>query len=453
MRVPRGRLSGLAVACCVLLGLAASVAEPAAAAVGETVLPFGDAGFYGSTASVLNTQPVTAMAATPDGQGYWETASDGGVFAFGDAGFYGSMGAVRLNAPVTAMAATPDGGGYWLAASDGGVFAFGDAGFYGSMGAVRLNAPVTAMAATPDGRGYWLAASDGGVFAFGDAGFYGSGAAIPGIRSVVGIARSPDGLGYWLAAADGGVFAFGDAGFYGSGAPIAGIQPVSGVAATPDGRGYWLTARDGGVFAFGDAGFFGSAAGLTPGRLVVGIERSPSGLGYWLLVRNTPVGPIGSAASPPAAMPAPVATLPTGTPPVALGVNVYFGQVGKTSCDAVFPVTRAVQPPQVLAGAMNALLAGPTSAEQAAGYTSYFSSQTAGMLNWAHVGDGVARIDFANFSAIIPNASSSCGSSALLASLDTTAEQFASVDSAIYSFNGNIRAFYLWLQLTPPPGY
>ena len=42
--------------------------------------------------------PVVGVAATPDGRGYWEVASDGGVFTFGDAGFYGSMGGKPLNA-------------------------------------------------------------------------------------------------------------------------------------------------------------------------------------------------------------------------------------------------------------------------------------------------------------------------------------------------------------------
>ena len=61
--------------------------------------------------------------------GYWEVASDGGVFSFGDAGFYGSTGGMPLNAPIVGMASTPDGLGYWLVASDGGIFAYGDAGF------------------------------------------------------------------------------------------------------------------------------------------------------------------------------------------------------------------------------------------------------------------------------------------------------------------------------------
>jgi len=75
--------------------------------------------------------PVNGMSATPDGQGYWLVASDGGIFAFGDAGFKGSMGGSHLNAPVTGMATDPAGGGYWLVAADGGVFSFG-APFYGS---------------------------------------------------------------------------------------------------------------------------------------------------------------------------------------------------------------------------------------------------------------------------------------------------------------------------------
>ena len=37
-----------------------------------------------------------------------------------------------LNAPVVGMASTSDAGGYWEVASDGGIFNFGDAGFFGS---------------------------------------------------------------------------------------------------------------------------------------------------------------------------------------------------------------------------------------------------------------------------------------------------------------------------------
>ena len=43
-------------------------------------------------------------------------------------------GPFTLNKPIVGMAATPDGQGYWLVASDGGIFSFGDAPFYGSIG-------------------------------------------------------------------------------------------------------------------------------------------------------------------------------------------------------------------------------------------------------------------------------------------------------------------------------
>ena len=39
------------------------------------------------------------MAATPDGNGYWEVAADGGIFAFG-APFYGSRGGLTAGGPV-----------------------------------------------------------------------------------------------------------------------------------------------------------------------------------------------------------------------------------------------------------------------------------------------------------------------------------------------------------------
>jgi hypothetical protein len=105
------------------------IAAMSAIAVSAVVLasvPAFAASTYPSSA------PVVGIAATPDGGGYWEVASDGGVFAFGDAGFHGSMGGKPLNAPVVGIAATPDGGGYWEAAYDGGVFTFGDANYYGS---------------------------------------------------------------------------------------------------------------------------------------------------------------------------------------------------------------------------------------------------------------------------------------------------------------------------------
>ena len=176
-------------------------------------------------------QPIVGMAAMPNGLGYWEVASDGGIFTFGAAAFYGSMGGHPLNKPIVGMAYDPATGGYWEVASDGGIFSF-NAPFYGSMGGKPLNKPIVGMAATPDGKGYWLVASDGGIFTFGDAGFYGSMGGHPLNKPVVSMAATPNGLGYWEVASDGGIFTFGDAGFYGSMGGQSIPAPVVAMAST-----------------------------------------------------------------------------------------------------------------------------------------------------------------------------------------------------------------------------
>jgi hypothetical protein len=86
------------------------------------------------------------MTPKSDGAGYWEVASDGGVFSFGDAPFLGSLGGQLLNRPIVSVASTPDGGGYRMVASDGGIFTFGDAQFSGSMASQALLAPIVGLA-------------------------------------------------------------------------------------------------------------------------------------------------------------------------------------------------------------------------------------------------------------------------------------------------------------------
>ena len=140
-------------------------------------------------------QPIVGMAATGDGKGYWNVASDGGLFAFGDADFHGSMGGQPLNKPIVGMAATPDGQGYWEVASDGGLFAFGDAGFYGSTGSLVLNRPVVGMAPPPtDGAtGWWPPTAASSPSATPTS--TGRPAAPALNKPVVGMASTPDGTG------------------------------------------------------------------------------------------------------------------------------------------------------------------------------------------------------------------------------------------------------------------
>ena len=288
-------LGALTVACMAIVpALALATSAPAGAAYPDNPaqpVPFGDAGFFGPSGGLQLNAPDVGMASTPDGQGYWIVASDGGIFNYGDAGFFGSAGSLPLNKPVVGMAATPSGKGYWLVASDGGIFSYGDARFYGSTGAMTLNQPIVGMASTPDGKGYWLVAADGGIFSYGDAEFYGSTGNIRLNQPIVGMAVSPGGTGYWLAAADGGIFNYGTAPFLGSmgGTPL--VAKVVGIAAPSRSAGYWLAAADGGIFNFGSAGFGGSMGGQQNANPIRAIAATPDGGGYWLLPTSPPPAP------------------------------------------------------------------------------------------------------------------------------------------------------------------
>lgn len=145
--------------------------------------------------------------------------------------------------------------------------------------------------------------------------------------------------------------------------------------------------------------------------------------------------------------------VPASAPADRAAVDIFAprGAPG-TNCARVLPLARRVTKPAVLTGAMRALVAGPTASERARGYGGWFSVRTAGSLRSVRISRAVAYVDFRDFSRLIPNASSSCGSAMLLAQLDRTATQFPTVDRAVYSFNGSRRAFYEWLQRAVPPG-
>jgi len=205
------------------------------------VYPFGSAqslgdmyslGFTGLGGTHPLPAPVVAIATTHNGNGYWLATSDGSVYSFGTAKFHGSTfnygltglsGPHPLNAPIVGMATTPNANGYYLVAADGGVFNFGSAEFHGSAyslgltglsGPHPLNAPIVGMATTPNARGYYLVAADGGVFNFGSAEFHGSAYSLgftglngphPIKSPVVSILPSPTGTGYYLIGSGGDI--------------------------------------------------------------------------------------------------------------------------------------------------------------------------------------------------------------------------------------------------------
>jgi hypothetical protein len=128
--------------------------------------------------------------------------------------------------------------------------------------------------------------------------------------------------------------------------------------------------------------------------------------------------------------------------------NEAFGD----PCTEVYPVPREVPADDPLTGALAALLAGPTEAERAQGYGGWFSADTAGMLRSVDVVSGTVIVDLGDLRPIIPNASTSCGSSTLLAQLDRTALGAAVgvAPPVLYAIEGDQEAFYEWLQLAIP---
>src|ERR1700683_4153172 len=63
---------------------------------GVTSSAWASPGVPAALSAVTASTVPPASCAGPDGEGYWQVASDGGVFTFGTAGFYGSTGAIRL---------------------------------------------------------------------------------------------------------------------------------------------------------------------------------------------------------------------------------------------------------------------------------------------------------------------------------------------------------------------
>jgi len=141
---------------------------------------------------------------------------------------------------------------------------------------------------------------------------------------------------------------------------------------------------------------------------------------------------------------------PTPAPSPTEEVRVFFVRGGADPCGTVAPVVRKVAGPVTAEIALRELLAGPTVEETAVGFTSLFGPATSDALLDATVAGGIARVSFRDLRLLLPNASSSCGSAALLAALDATLAQLPGIRGARYSFGGDEVAFYEWLQMAPP---
>lgn len=155
--------------------------------------------------------------------------------------------------------------------------------------------------------------------------------------------------------------------------------------------------------------------------------------------------------------PLPTAPPTTAAPDTTTDVSVYFvvepnsGIDGTDfGCGLAAAVTRRVQSPEVLTGAIEALLAGPSDAELQAGYKTVLTDEVGWELASVTISDGTALIDFTEDSKPFNNISASCVHLALMAQLEATATQFSTVDRAIFSVGGDIAAFYHWLERDVP---
>jgi hypothetical protein len=128
-------------------------------------------------------------------------------------------------------------------------------------------------------------------------------------------------------------------------------------------------------------------------------------------------------------------------PPTA-ATTLYF-----VRGDAPAPVQRTVAGEPGPETTLRALLQGPTAQEREAGITSWFSDATADRLHSLSLAEGGRLVvDFNNLQEVIPNASSSTGSTFLLLELNSTLFQHPEVEVIEYRMEGSCQAFWGWLQ-------
>lgn len=134
---------------------------------------------------------------------------------------------------------------------------------------------------------------------------------------------------------------------------------------------------------------------------------------------------------------------------------VYFGNEQlnpDAECATVFPLSRDTSGhPDARFATLSALLRGPTEAEKAEGYSSFFSAETADALRSLGVRNGTVYVNLADLRQVIPNASTSCGSASLLSQIETTLMQFPGVERVIIAFDGDTQTFYDWIQVGCAP--
>lgn len=142
-------------------------------------------------------------------------------------------------------------------------------------------------------------------------------------------------------------------------------------------------------------------------------------------------------------------------PQQSMTIKVYFSNSkigsGFDDCAKVYPVTRTIPKTSAVArAALEQLLGGPTEKERAEGYFSWFSEETKSALLGVNVKEGTAYVNLKDIRQTITNASSSCGSTILMAQLENTLKQFPTIKRAFFAIEGSPEEFYGFQQMECP---
>ncbi len=133
-------------------------------------------------------------------------------------------------------------------------------------------------------------------------------------------------------------------------------------------------------------------------------------------------------------------------------IKVYFNNINFNpnleDCSKVYSLNRIIpKTVEVAKAALKELFKGPTEEEKSQGYTSWFSKETQDILKSVKVKNGTAYVDLKDLRQMIPNASTSCGSAEFFAEVETTLQQFPTVDKVIFAIDGKPATFYKWMQI------
>lgn len=137
-------------------------------------------------------------------------------------------------------------------------------------------------------------------------------------------------------------------------------------------------------------------------------------------------------------------------------VIVYFSdkqaiQEG-SDCDVVYGVSRTIPFTFDLEAeievTLQELFKGPSPQEEEDRFTSFFSQETADLLNDFRLVDNTAYIDLNNAPQKLAGQNASCAGQALLSQIEETVKHNRQATQVVISTNGDAQAFYEWLQLS-----